>query len=236
MFNNKSIIGIIPARGGSKGLPRKNVRPLLGKPLIAWTIEQAKSSKYIDRFIVSTENKKISSIAKTYGADTPFIRPKYLAKDNTSMIDVILHAIQYLEKQGEYYDLIMLLQPTSPLRTHYDIDKSIELLFSKKAQAIVSVCRAEYYLQWSNTLPKDNCMRSFIRPDIMNKKRQDLPIFYRLNGAIFLAFCDYLKTKRNFLGEKTYAYIMPRVRSVDIDDEIDFYFAEFLTSKMKNLF
>lgn len=231
MPDGKKIIGIIPARGGSKGLPRKNILPLLGKPLIAWTIEQANSSKYLEKVFVSTDDEEIAKISKNYGAEVPFIRPKELATDDAKGVDVVMHAIEWLEMNNNFYDLIMLLQPTSPLRTTEDIDNTIELLFSKKAKAIISVCEAEHHPSWTNILPPDDCMKNFLRPEIMNKNRQELPIFYRLNGAIYLAYCCYLKTLRSFFGEETYAYKMHRGSSIDIDNDVDFKFAEFLLEK-----
>ena len=125
----------------------------------------------------------------------------------------------------------MLLQPTSPLRTTKDIDKAIELLFLKEAKAIVSVCEVDHHPLWANTLPEDGCMKDFIRQEIMNKNRQELPVFYRLNGAVYLAYCSYIKQCKSFLGKETFAYIMPKERSIDVDDEIDFKLAEIL---MKN--
>ena len=234
MYKGKNILGLIPARGGSKGLPRKNIKPLLGKPLIAWTIEEALASKYLDRLIVSTDDKEIAEISKKYGAEVPFIRPKELAEDNAKGIDVALHAIDWLKKNDKQkqYDLLMLLQPTSPLRTTEDIDKAIELLFLKDAKAIVSVCEVDHYPLWSNTLPENGCMKDFIRKEIMNKNRQELPIFYRLNGCIYLAYCSYLQKQRSFFGEKSFAYIMPKERSIDIDGEIDFRLAEILLIKL----
>jgi len=230
MYKGKNILGLIPARGGSKGLPRKNIKPLLGKPLIAWTIEQALASEYLDKVIVSTDEKEIADISKKYGAEVPFMRPKELAKDNAKGIDVVLHVIDWFMKNDKLkqFDLLMLLQPTSPLRTTEDIDKTIEYLFSKEAKAIVSVCEVDHHPLWSNTLPEDGCMKNFIRQEIVNKNRQELAVFYRLNGAIYLAYCDYIKEQKSFFGEKTFAYIMPKERSIDIDNEIDFKLAEIL--------
>jgi len=230
LYKGKTILGLIPARGGSKGLPRKNIKPLSDKPLIAWTIEQALASKYLDRIAVSTDDKEIAEVSKKYGADVPFIRPKELAEDNAKGIDVVLHAIDWLKKNDrrKQYDLMMLLQPTSPLRTTEDIDKAIELLFLKKAKAIVSVCEVDHHPLWANTLPEDGCMKDFIRKEVMNKNRQELPKFYRLNGAIYIAYCDYLQKQKSFFGKDTFAYIMPKSRSMDIDDEIDFRLAEIL--------
>jgi N-acylneuraminate cytidylyltransferase/CMP-N,N'-diacetyllegionaminic acid synthase len=228
MYKGKNILGLIPARGGSKGLPRKNIKLLLGKPLITWTIEQVLASKYIDKIVVSTDDEEIAEVSKKYGADVPFIRPKKLAEDNAKGIDVVLHAMNWMEENDKLYDLLMLLQPTSPLRTSQDIDKAIELLFSKKAQATVSVCEIEHHPYWSNILPKNGCMKNFISREIMNKNRQELPVFYRLNGAICLAYCDYIKEQKSFFGEKTFAYIMPQEKSIDIDNEVDFKLAEIL--------
>jgi len=230
VYRDKNILGLIPARGGSKGLPGKNIKSLLGKPLIAWTIKQALASKYLDRLVVSTDNKEIAEISRKYGADVPYMRPKELAEDNAKGIDVILHAIDWLKENDnrKQYELIMLLQPTSPLRRFEDIDKAIELLFLKEAKAIVSVCEVDHHPLWANTLPEDGCMKDFIRKEIMNKNRQELPVFYRLNGAIYLAYCNYIKQCKSFLGKETFAYVMPRERSIDIDNEMDLKLAEIL--------
>lgn len=209
-------------------MPRKNIIPLLGKPLIAWTIEQAKESRYIDKVIVSTDDREIAEVSKKYGAEIPFLRPKELAEDDSKVIDAILLVIEWIEKNDMYYDLIVLLQPTTPLRTSEDIDNSIELLFSKKAQAIVSVCEVEHHPHLANTLPEDGSMENFLSFELANKNRQQLPVFYRLNGAIYLAYLDYLMAKKGFFGEGTYAYLMQRRKSIDIDNDIDLKFTEFL--------
>ena len=231
MHKGRTILGLIPARGGSKGLPRKNIRPLLGKPLVVWTIEQALASKYLDRVVVSTDDEEITDVAKRYGAEVPFLRPKKFATYGAKGIDVVLHAIRWMEEHSEYYDLLVLLQPTSPLRTSEDIDRAIEQLFSKKAQAVVSMCETEHHPYWSNTLPEDGCMRDFIRVDFVHKNRQELPVFYRLNGAIYLAYWNYLKVQASFFGNETFAYIMPQERSMDIDSEMDLEFAELAMRK-----
>ena len=228
MYCNKKILTIIPARGGSKRLPRKNLKPLSGKPLIVWTIEQALLSKYNDTVIVSTDDKKIALISTSHGAEVPFLRPKGLATDNTKGIDVILHAVKWFDEKVEPYDIIVTLQPTSPLRLCSDIDKTIELLFLKKAKAIVSVCECEHHPFWSNTLPKSGSMKNFLTPDIINKSGKKLPTFYRLNGAVYLAYKEYLMEKKSYFGNHTYAYEMPIERSVDIDNQSDFKYAEYL--------
>ena len=226
MYKGKTILGLIPARGGSKGLSRKNIKLLLGKPLVAWTTEQALASKYLDRVVVSTDDKEIAEISKKYGAEVPFIRPIELASDETRGINVVLHAIDWMEKNDRQYDLLMLLQPTSPLRRSEDINKAVELLFSKEAKAIVSVCEVDHHPFWANTLAEDGCMKDFIRKEIMNKNRQELPVFYRLNGAIYLTYCNYIKKRKSFFGKETFAYIMAREISIDIDSGLDLKLAE----------
>jgi len=201
---------------------------LSGKPLVAWTIEQAKSSKYLDKIIVSTDDKTIAVISEEYGAAVPFVRPKELATDTATGIDVVLHTIEWVRNSNWPYELMMLLQPTSPLRTTEDIDKSIELLFSKKAQAVVSVCQAEHHPCKASTLSESGCMRNFVRPDVKNNNRQMLPTYYRENGAIYLFYCDYLKEKKSFFGDETFAYIMPQERSIDIDSPVDLKVAQIL--------
>lgn len=228
MHKGKSILALIPARRGSKGLPGKNIRPLVNKPLIAWTINEAKMSKCIDKIIVSTDSEKIAEISRKYGAEVPFIRPKSLATDAAKGIGVVLHSINWMERNDKSYSLLILLQPTSPLRTHRDIDNSIEMLFNKNAKSIVSVCETEHHPYWANILPQDGCMKDFIKPEIVNKNRQELPKFYRLNGAIYLAYWDYIKNKKTFFGTETFAYIIPQKRSIDIDTELDFKLCDII--------
>jgi len=233
MYKGYSVVALVTARGGSKGLPRKNIRPLLSKPLIAWSIEEAKKCRFIDRTIVSTDDEKIMDVARKYGGETPFLRPKRLAQDRSKMVDVIIHALDRLKASGHRYDLFVLLQPTSPLRTAKDIEGAIKLFSSKKAKAVVSVCEAELHPYLANMLPKDNCMKNFLRADVMDKNRQELPKYYRLNGAIFAANCGYFRRYKSFYGKSSYAYIMPQDRSIDIDSEIDLSLAEYLLKKRK---
>lgn len=231
MYKAKRILAIIPARGGSKGVPRKNIKKLLGEPLIAWTIREARQSAYLDKIIVSSDDREIIGIAERYGAEAPFVRPLHLATDKAKTIDVVLHALRWFYRHGEDYDLILVLPPTSPLRTAGDIDHAIRLLFLKRAQAVVSVCLAEYHPWWAGTLTPDGRMVNFGRNKVMNKRRQELPVFYRLNGAIYLIHREYLKKVKGFIGKQTYAYIMPQERSVDIDTVFDFRLAQALMRK-----
>ncbi|TZE82175.1 cytidylyltransferase domain-containing protein [Calorimonas adulescens] len=228
MYNGQTILALIPARGGSKGIPRKNLRHLSGKPLISYAIEAALQAGFFDKIIVSTDDINIADVSKKYGAEVPFIRPEVLATDEAKGIDVVLHAMRWLEDHNEKFDLLMLLQPTSPLRNSEDIKNALNLFFEKNADAIVSVCEAEHSPLWMNTLREDLCMKDFIDKEVLDKNRQELKTYYRLNGAIYLAKWDYIKQCNSFYGDKTYAYIMPKERSVDVDDELDLKFAEFL--------
>ncbi|MGJ0359088.1 cytidylyltransferase domain-containing protein [Aliarcobacter cryaerophilus] len=219
---NKTFLAIIPARGGSKRLPRKNILDLCGKPLISWSIEAALKSKYVSKVVVSSDDEEILNISSNFGADI-IKRPYELANDTATTFDAIKHTINNLEK----YDYIVLLQPTSPLRNEKHIDEAIELLEEKQADAIVSVCEMDHSPLWSNTLPKDGNMRGFLREEILNKRSQDLEKYYRLNGAIYICKTDkLLENKSFFLKDNIFAYIMDRKSSIDIDEEIDFLFAE----------
>lgn len=224
MIENKKVLALIPARGGSKRLPRKNVLDLAGKPLIAWTIEAAKKSKYIDRVVVSTDDEEIAAISKTFGADVPFMRPYSLASDTATSNDVILHAINELD---EPYDLIIILQPTSPLRNHTHIDESLELLLEKQGEGVVSVTPCEHSPLWSNTLPEDGNMDGFF-DKLFHKRSQDLPCYYRLNGAIYCFTIESLMANKGIsYNDRVYSYLLPIEYSVDIDTKFDFEFANY---------
>lgn len=227
MILGKSVLGVIPARAGSKGLPGKNKKIIFGKPLISWTIEQANACKEIDRLLVSTNDIDIVSIAQSHGLNVPFVRPGEIAKDSSSTVDVLLHAINWLEEnEGYEVGYILKLQPTSPLRLASDISGAIRKLKETGAKAVVSVCKSGHHPWWTNTLPDNECMANFLRPDIINKSRQELPDFYQLNGAIYLAEVSYLKQYGTFFGPDTFAFKMPAKRSVDIDTQYDFEIAK----------
>jgi N-acylneuraminate cytidylyltransferase/CMP-N,N'-diacetyllegionaminic acid synthase len=228
MYHDQSVLALIPARGGSKGLPGKNIRPLAGKPLITWTIEAALQSRLCDQVMVSADDEKIAAVARQYGAAVPFMRPPELAADEASSMDVIIHAMNWQNEHGQSFDWLLLLQPTSPLRSFEDIRKAAELLTKKRAAAVVSVCESEHSPLWMNIIGPDLNMRDFLAGEHQNKNRQQLGKYYRLNGAIYLARWDFLMERRSFFSENTYAYIMEPERSADIDRELDFKFAEFL--------
>jgi len=224
MYKNKTFLTIILARGGSKRLPRKNVLELNGKPLIAYSIEAGLKSKYIDKVIVTSDDEEILNISRKFGSNS-IKRPKELATDEATTVNVIKHVLTEFNE----YDYIVLLQPTSPLRNEKHIDEAIELLETKKADAVVSVCEMEHSPLWSNTLPDDLSMRNFLKEEIKNKRSQDLDKYYRVNGTIYICKTDkFLEENTLFLKDNIFAYIMDRKSSVDIDDEIDFKLAEVL--------
>jgi len=218
MYKDKSFLAIIPARGGSKRLPRKNILDLNGKPLIAYSIEAGLNSKYIDKVIVTSDDDEILNISKKFGADT-IKRPDELASDTATTFDAIKHTIENTKK----YDYIVLLQPTSPLRTSKHIDEAIELLESKQADAVISVCEMEHSPLWANTLPENLDMSKFLKDEIKNKRSQDLATYYRLNGAIYICKTEKLLEEEGFfIKDKIFAYKMSKDSSIDIDEEIDF--------------
>lgn len=227
-MNNK-ILAIIPARGGSKGVPRKNIRELAGKPLIAWTIEEAKKSKYITRLILSSEDDEIIEVAKKYGCEVPFVRPKELAKDDTPGIDPVLHAIE----QCPGYDYVMLLQPTSPLRTVKDIDECIEFVINNKIETCVSVTESEKSPYWMYKVDSKGKMEPLINQNKIIVRRQELPTVYMLNGAIYMAKIDRLLQEKSFLNSYTKAFIMCKENSFDIDTEMDLLICEYLLDNRK---
>lgn len=217
------ILAIIPARGGSKGVPRKNLRELAGKPLIAWTIEEAKKSRHIERVILSSEDDEIIEVAKQYGCEVPFKRPIELAQDDTPGIEPVLHAIE----QCPGYDYVVLLQPTSPLRTVEDIDGCIEKLLSIGGDFCVSVTEPEKSPYWMYTLENDK-MVPLLAQDRLITRRQDLTKCYVLNGAVYVAQVKKLVERKSFLVDDTLAYIMKPEHSLDIDTLVDLKICEGL--------
>ena len=224
MYKGKKILAIIPARGGSKRLPRKNILDLAGKPLMAWSIEAAKGSKYIDRVILSSDDEEIIKVAKEWGCDVPFTRPKELAQDTTRSINVVTHAIKALT---ESYNDVILLQPTSPLRTSEDIDSAIEQFYAKDASSLIGVCEVEHSPLWSNTLDESMSMDNFLDDKYNNARSQDLPTYYRINGAFYMSRVEsVIKNETFFVKKGIYGFLMSQEHSVDIDTKLDFIIAE----------
>lgn len=224
-------LGIITARGGSKGIPRKNIRDCNSVPLIAHTIKAANGSRLTD-CIVSTDDNEIAEISKKYGGKVPFLRPAELANDSTPTLPVIIHALgKYEQITGQKFDYVMILQPTSPLRTSEDINKAIEIADEKKPESLVSLVQL-------TDLPLDklkNFENGLVQPAIAEEKegvrRQDRKMLYRRNGAIYLTRRDILLEKKRVFGDEIMGFLMPEERSVDINSELDLAFAEFLMKK-----
>ncbi|WP_061218222.1 cytidylyltransferase domain-containing protein [Leptospira weilii] len=222
-MTDQKILGLIPARGGSKGIPRKNIKLIAGKPLIVWTIEAALKSKYLTSIVVSTDDFEIAEIAKQSGASVPFLRPSELATDYSSGIDPVLHALDNLPE----FDYVMLLQPTSPLRTSTDIDDCIEFAMKRKTNSVVSVCETQENPFWMFCLDDSLKMTKLLNVEDV-KRRQDSPKIFSLNGSIYLSEVSYFREKKKFITEDTLAYLMSKESSIDIDDMMDWKLAEIL--------
>ncbi|MGV6851497.1 MAG: acylneuraminate cytidylyltransferase family protein [bacterium] len=241
-FKIPRIIALIPARSGSQRVPGKNLKSLAGKPLITWTIEAAIQSAYIDRVIVSTDDQNIAAQALSSGADVPFIRPAKYANHHSTAMETIQHALSKLSSEHKtrheethnitnnpYYEYLLYLQPTSPLRTTTHIDASIMLALRKEANAIISVTPLTHPIEWCNTLSDDLSMDNFLNPAHKKRRSQDFPPHYRLNGAIYCCkVSTILKENTLFPSTGSYAYIMPEEDAVDIDTPTDFAIAETL--------
>lgn len=222
------IIGLITARGGSKAIPRKNVRLVAGKPLIAWTIEAASYSLRLSQLVVSTDDQEIAAIARKWGARVPFLRPAELALDNSPHIPVVVHAIEWLESHEQLRcDYVLLLQPTSPLRSGEDIENAIQLALERDADSVVSVCEAPFHPYLAKNIV-DGRLESFLPQPEGYLARQNLPKAYVINGAIYLVRRDLLMKQHTFYTERTYAYLMPPERSLDIDTPWDMYLADLI--------
>lgn len=231
MISEKRVVAVIPARGGSKRLPNKNILPLAGKPLIHWTIQAAKDSHYIDEIIVSTDCEKIQAVAEQAGVSIPSLRPLELASDTATTQSVLLYEIGKMEKSA---DILIVLQPTSPLRSGVDINCALEAFINRNATSVVSVTECEHSPLWSNTLGEDGNMNGFLNH--VTRRSQDLPTFYRLNGAIYIYdIKEYILNNGSKYDEMAYASIMPPNRSIDIDNQIDFELAEFFMRKLYDI-
>ncbi|MBY0540640.1 MAG: acylneuraminate cytidylyltransferase family protein [Campylobacterales bacterium] len=226
------MIAIVPARGGSKGLPGKNIKNLLGKPMIAYTIEEALKSKYITEVIISTDCNEIEKVAIKYGAKSPFLRPEYLATDSAKAIDNYIYTIDRLNKEFTY-DIkdFVLLQPTSPLRTVEDIDKSIELFKDKNADSVISYTEEHHPIEWHKYITQDGKFKNIFEEKLLN--RQEIKKSYFPNGAVFVFGYELIKQGR-YYSDNSYAYVMPRNRSVDVDTIEDFRYIEFLLQERSN--
>ena len=231
MNSNQRILAIIPARGGSKRLPRKNILPLAGKPLIAWTIEAAINSQMFSEVMVNTDDDEIAKVSSELGAKIPFIRPNELASDTASSNDVIKHTLLWYRDKGINFTEVVLLQPTSPLRSSDDIIAALDLYNKKNASSVLSVCEVDHPTAWCNILDESLSLKGFIKENVRKLCSQDIDKEYRLNGAIYILNVVKFLAKNSTVLEPSFAAIMPRSRSIDIDEKIDFDIAEaILTS------
>ncbi|MBU3217117.1 NTP transferase domain-containing protein [Clostridium estertheticum] len=227
MYKNKKFLAIIPARGGSKSIPNKNIMSICGKPLIAYTIDAGKKSKYIDEIIVSTDSDVIKVIAEQYGAKVPFLRPEELSNDTSKSIDVVMHAINFYKKNDVSYDYVILLQPTSPLRTFEHLDNAIEKLIESNSTSLVSVCEADENPVLMRRIENEK-LKEVISFEGTNLRRQDLPTFYKFNGALYINSNGMLINKRKFVDENTVPYVMDKESSIDIDTMLDARLVELI--------
>lgn len=231
MFNSKKILALIPARGGSKGIKGKNIYPLAGKPLIAYTIEAALKSIYIDSTVITTDSQEIAETAKKFGAEVPFLRPPELADDRAKTLDAVLHALAELNTLNRNYDALVLLQPTSPLRTSEDIDKAIEIFFASGEKGLASISPVEDSPLLIRSLSSDGKIVQLLSGN-STFRRQDMPEYYRVNGSIYINKISEINTNTSF-NDNIIPFIMDKKHSVDIDEMKDLILAEYYISLMK---
>ena len=227
------IIAIIPARSGSKGLKDKNIKELNGKPMMAYTIEAANSCGIFDCVHVSTDSEKYADIARKYGADVPFLRSQEMSSDTADSWDAVLEVLNRYKVLEKEFDMVTLLQPTSPIRTGEDIKNAFNIFIAKDANAVISVCESDHPIEWYRPLLNDNDMSAFATSEEKSGRRQDADTYYRMNGSIYMLNTTYLKENpRNIIRNKVYAYIMDKYSSIDIDTQFDFDIAEAVIKKM----
>lgn len=230
MYKGEKIIAIIPARSGSKQVVNKNIRKLAGKPLIAYTIEAAIKANIFDKILVSTDSAKYAKIARKCGASVPFLRSVETATDEAGSWDVVREVLSRLD---ETYSVVVLLQPTSPLRTEYDIREAVSFFFRKKAESLFTVCETAHPSWWCNSLDENQSAYNFIKKE-NRLPRQKLPKTYRINGAIYIVRTKALN-KLNLYGKKSYVHVMEKKNSIDIDTNFDFLLAECLLKTRKRI-
>lgn len=233
MYKGKKILGLIPARGGSKGIPSKNIIEIYGKPLIQYSIECAKGSKYLDRTIISTDDTKIKDVAVKCGGDVPFMRPPELALDTSKTIDAVVHAINWLKEHGEEYDYLVLLQNTVPLRKSWHIDEAIEKLFASNEKSLVSVTEVDENPVLMRTINADGTVHNLLNVN-STMRRQDFPKFYRVDGAIYIQKLDKDFGLNTSLNDGRLSYIIEERYSVDIDTYLDIRKIEYYLEQELN--
>lgn len=231
MYKNKRFLAVIPARAGSKGIKDKNIMDLCGKPLIAYSIEAALKSKYIDKVVVSTDGEEIAKVSKKYGADVPFLRPDYLASDTAKTIDCVIHCVEEVQNMGDMYDYMVLLQPTQPLRESYHIDEAIELMLEQDAEGLVSICKVKEHPILMRTLNEDGSMNNLLSTS-STQRRQDFKEYYRVNGVIYINKINENLNLNTSLNDNKLPYIMDGKYSVDIDELLDVKIAKLMIKEI----
>ena len=227
------ILGLIPARSGSKGIPMKNIKKLNGKPLIAYTILSALKSKKINKILVRTDSKKIASISKKFGAEIPFLRPKELSNDVSKTIDVVKHSLKFLYENESYVpDIIVILQPTSPLRTSQMIDKSITMLKNSNVSCVLGVKKISQH-PYNSFWNKQNLLKPFTKNFQNYPQRQNLPELLYPTGSIYTFWRKTIEETNSYYGKKILPYVLPEENSIDIDTLHDFFLAESIMRKLK---
>ncbi len=235
MFQKKKIICIIPAREGSVGLKNKNIKKINGKPLIYWPINAAKKSKLIDTIIVSSDSKKVKKLAKNYNVACPFLRPKKISGNNSKISEAIIHALNFYKKREfQTFDYLILLEPTSPLTDHVDIDKSLKIIIkNKKIDSLVSITEnSTSHPQFNFKLGEKNLLKKFLKLK-SDVNRQDLSKLFYLSGNLYISkISSYLKTK-SFTQKKTFGYVVDKWKASEIDDLVDFIKTESIMKYKK---
>ena len=232
MYKNKKILAVIPARGGSKGVPRKNIIEVGGHPLIKYTIDCGKNSKYLDRVVISTEDLLIKRVAEENGGDVPFLRPKELAEDTSKTIDCIVHAVDTLKSMGEEYDYVMILQNTVPLRKSWHVDEAIEMIVDSSERSLVSISEVDEHPVLMRTLDENKTVKNLLHMN-STMRRQDFPKFYKVDGAIAIQKIDEKFNLETSINDGKLGYVMERKYSTDIDNYLDIKIIEYYLEKEK---
>lgn len=227
LTDKQRILALVPARGGSKGLPGKNLRNLCGRPLIQWSIDFALACDEIDAVVVSTEDENIAKIAASAGAEVPFLRPLILSGDTSSTIEVIIHALDFLESQGRIFDILLLLEPTSPLREISDVEKALLRMSSVKASSIVSVCRSDsVHPAFMFSATQSGHLRPYLAESPDGLRRQDVEPLFHLEGSLYMSTVESLRKRKSFYHEDTIYYEVEKWKSLEIDNIVDFEMVE----------
>lgn len=236
MINGKAVLGLIPARGGSKGFPGKNIKELCGKPLVSWPIDTAKKSKYIDRVIVSTDSEKIAKVAESFGVEVPFKRPTEFATDTSSTFSVIEHLFHFLGAENETYDYLVLLEPTSPLTTFSDVDKALEMLVKNRglADSIVSVSKIEAtHPVFDVRINNKGLIEPYVGNGFNTFRRQEIDTLYYFEGSLYISDVSILIKEKSFYHNRTLPYIVPRWKAFEIDEPMDLICVEAIFKNLK---